>query len=94
MSDDPIASRTVGDYPEHDKLLEVSNQSQAIYDFLTWLEDERNTCLIEGDVGSDHYVWADSQTVKNWLAEFFEIDLDKIETEKRAMLDALRATDD
>lgn len=78
-------------YPEHEKLAAISDQSQTIYDFLSWLDGEKGVVL-----GNDNFGYAegksyvpDGSQVKGWLAEFFEIDLDKIEAEKRAMLDEL-----
>jgi hypothetical protein len=50
------------------------------------------TCKGEGSceiTGLEHWV-AVPGTVNQKLAQFFEIDLTKIENEKRAMLDALR----
>ncbi len=78
-------------YSEHAKLAEVSDQSQAIYDFLSWL-GEKGIVL-----GNDNFGYAegmsyapDGQHVKDWLSEFFEIDLTKLEEEKRQMLAGYR----
>ena len=83
-------------YPEHDKLLAISAKSHAIYDFLSWLSDTQGVVL-----GNDNYGYAegmsyspDGSHVKDWMAEFFEIDLDKIEAEKRAMLASLWEAND
>lgn len=107
------------DYPEHDRLRVVSEQSQAIGDFLEamsaegWnlmrletLYDERDCPLcIDGKrrgvdcrrcsgtglvrVEVEEYVGYRGST-NRMLANHFGIDLNKIEDEKRAMLDALR----
>lgn len=97
---------TEKDYPEHQKLQAVKDKSQAIYDFIEWLNQKgyhicEKVNTIENEVGK-----LDDDEKENWkigwdwmqanlpmektLAEFFGIDLNKIENEKRAMLDLLR----
>lgn len=92
-------------YPEHEKLRAVAPQSQIVGTFLDWLRDEKGislavkhehneSCLEErrwnrcGHSAGD-YLPAFAST-RNLLAEFFEIDEEKIENEKRAMLAELR----
>lgn len=72
-------------YPEHEKLSAVREQSQAIGEFL----DTSGYTLCEWhDEGAEFYpVHASIERV---LAAYFDINLDEIETEKRQMLDALR----
>jgi hypothetical protein len=67
---------------------ELDRQSQAIEDgahkiaeFLDWLESEGYV------IHEDHDRYADP---KKLLADFFGIDLNKIETEKLALLDYIR----
>ena len=85
----------MNDYPEHDKLRAISGKSQAIGEFLDWLGAEKHWFLAEWDgikrADGDERAWPASYSITKLLAEFFEIDLDKIEAEKRAMLEALRA---
>lgn len=81
-------------YPEHEKLAEIKDISQSIGEFLEWLTDhdydighwiyredllfpEHEFCLFHGDK-------------QDLLAEFFEIDRDKLEDEKIAMLEEMR----
>ncbi|MDA4133857.1 MAG: hypothetical protein OK454_12150 [Thaumarchaeota archaeon] len=71
-------------YPEHEKLKGVQEESQAIGEFL--------------DLGPytlcEHYTihWIPvRKSIPEILADYFEIDLKKIEAEKRAMLDEMRA---
>lgn len=64
------------DYPEHDKLIKIADKSQAIGEFMSWLEDEKGFVI--------------SDTV-DLLAEYFEIDLKKIEEEKNTMIEELRS---
>jgi hypothetical protein len=76
-------------YPEHRKLKAVVDRSQTIGEFLDWLE-EKGLWLanmdVEGPRMSPYYY-----KKENILAEFFGIDLKKIEKEKLAMLEELRA---
>ena len=41
-------------YPEHEKLLKVSELSQSIGEFLQWLSDDQNVWLAKHDVKSDN----------------------------------------
>ena len=67
-------------YPEHIKLDEVKEQSQVCGEFYEWLEKK-------------HIIRPrNSKPIERLLAEFFEIDLDKLEREKRDMLEDLRRT--
>jgi hypothetical protein len=83
------------DYPEHDKLSAVKDKSQAIGEFLEWLDYEKNyricsLCENDDPWRSEEYVPIFT-TNEKLLAEFFCIDLNKLEQEKRKMLDELRA---
>lgn len=71
------------DYPEHEKLRAIRDQSQKAGEFLEWLQAEKGVSLMVGDFPLQ-------TTTTRLLAEFFEIDLDKIEDEKRTMLEVLR----
>lgn len=77
------------DYPEHAKLAAVADQSQAIGEFLegggfilaeyvTFEGHDRATLVPVG------------RSINDILAAYFDIDLAKIEAEKRAMLASLR----
>ena len=63
-------------FPEHDKLHKIRSQSQLIGEFLEWLSYSKGISL--------------GTPVHDLLAEFFEIDLKKLEAEKRAMLWSIR----
>jgi hypothetical protein len=144
----------LNDYPEHDKLHKIHEQSQAIGEFLEWLQWEKKWQIIENvgywdwaepinvfrrgerygpptpkgatgyrwvrrcsgqgvdhnrdhgcieqphwcydnpyDYGHYRMLYVDVRprgSTNEWLAEFFEIDLDKIEKEKRAMIESMR----
>lgn len=101
---------------ECDKMLEVSPKSQAIGEFIDWLQTEKgwvfakkhghsDGCRTLGDAGPNgdlpratiqicglrtgEYI-PTSFRIEELLAEFFGIDLAKVETEKRAMLEEAR----
>jgi len=127
-------------YPEHEKLSKVQDQSQAIGEFLEWLETTKSARLLTwhesetdevctgdlvlgcedgyktragrkftiggardgvgvpcdvcrgtGKVTCHEKGYVPVGSARDLLAEFFEIDQDKLEQEKRAMLDSLRA---
>ena len=103
-----IASR----YPECDKLAAVSERSQAIGEFLEWLEssavgpDKRPVFLAyyplitHSNDGTtlkkrDQYVSVRpaclNASIERLLAQFFEIDMDKVERERRKILEDLRS---
>jgi hypothetical protein len=79
------------EYPEHEKLNAVKAKSQAIGEFLEWLQHERFqrvTLCLEADDEEEFYPF--HYSTEHLLAEFFKIDLNKIEAEKRAMLETMR----
>jgi hypothetical protein len=85
-------------YPEHEKLKAVSDTSQAIGEFLQWCE-EQGWHLAEYDsmaeslgvFSDDHQLWPIRLGIEDILARYFDIDRDRLEAEKRAMLDEIRS---
>lgn len=77
-------------WPEHIKLTAISDQSQACYDFIDWLETEKGyrLCYVPRNSNTHEPI---QHSMRGLLAEFFEIDMDKVEAEKRAMIEALRS---
>jgi hypothetical protein len=73
--------------PECEKLVKVAKDSQKIGDFLEWLFGEKNYTL--GKWHGD-YLRPVHERIEELLAEYFGIDLSKVETERREMLKALR----
>ncbi len=73
--------------PELDKMRAVKDKSQAIGEFIDWLRQD-NCDICEMD-DNGHYLPI-YQSIEKWLAEYFEIDLNKCEEERRAILDAIR----
>jgi len=73
-------------YPQHEKLDAVKDLSQAIADFLDWLNSEKGIFLASyGNIDSN-WLTPDITAKDRLLAEYFGIDLDALEAEKRAML--------
>lgn len=80
----------MSEYPEHDKLTLVKEASQSIGQFLDWLLNEQGRCIASYD-RHDEVLEVDYRSIEDWLARYFDIDRDKLEEEKRDMLDKLRA---
>jgi hypothetical protein len=83
--------------PELDKMKSVNEKSQAIGEFLDLFLPEKGIRLMrleqpQGDetIEECRYVPV-NQSVEKLLAEYFEIDLNKCEKERRAILEHIRA---
>jgi hypothetical protein len=73
--------------PECDKMLAIAEQSQRIGEFLDWLPTIGvRLCDRNGDF------YPQGLSTQSLLALFFEIDLNKVEQEKRALLEWMRET--
>ncbi len=78
-------------YPEHEKLEKIRDKSQLIGEFLEWLNEEQHLFICEEDTGSYENAFVlFSFSNEVLLARYFDIDLDKLEQEKRQMLKELR----
>ncbi len=75
-------------YPECGKMAAVKDQSQAIGEFLDWFINEKKVEL--GIRNHNGFLIQFHPSYERLLAEYFDIDLDKAEEEKRQMLDKLR----
>lgn len=88
-------------YPECEKLHAVHEESQKIGEFLTWLKSKVELATWEENEDDDtnaympellypaHKYGGDYGT-QLLLAEYFGIDLDKVEEERRQILEELR----
>lgn len=75
------------EYPEHEKLKRVAGAADTIGNFLGWLQSTGTfLARYRGDVLVPIYATPPTRL----LAEYFEIDLDKLEKEKEHMLQTLR----
>ena len=77
-------------YPEHEKMHAVKDESQKLGTFLDWMFNERNWDLCYVNDDADYQLVEDGHQIQKILAEYFDIDLSKIEEEKQAMLEDLR----
>jgi len=78
-------------YPEHDKMHLIKDKSQAIGEFLEWLEGSKGIVLAEYPEKNPDNLFPVYAPSEKLLAEFFDIDLQKIGEEKDAMLEEMRA---
>jgi hypothetical protein len=78
-------------YPEHEKLHAVKHRSQAIGEFLEWAGEKGwHLAFYPEDPNYEAEMRWVPKTVDAMLAEYYGIDLDVIEDEKRAMLKQIR----
>jgi len=75
-------------YSEHERLHAVKEQSQRLGEFLDWLgENGYFVCEFAENYGE----YAPTSTrIEQILADYFDVDLDAIEREKREMIAELR----
>lgn len=73
--------------PECEKLSKISEESQKIKNFIEWLR-ENGMEICTDDV--DGYYPAYNGATEQLLAKYFEIDLNKVEDERREFLKWMR----
>lgn len=74
--------------PECDKLHAIKEKSQAVGEFLEWLCQTKGVFLVSfGEDGEKMCYFQYNR--EQLLAEFFEIDLNKVEEERQAILEEL-----
>lgn len=87
------AKRDAEKYPMCEKLSSVREESQKIGEFLDWLSEREPRivlCVSEWHCGrqlNDYYPAGIS--INKLLMEYFEIDENKLEAERRSILDGL-----
>lgn len=76
---------------ECEKLRLAAPDSQKLGEFLDWLREEKDFRLCE-DIGDrNHVVYSPvSVRLEDLLAEYFKIDLNKVEKERQGLLAALQ----
>ncbi len=80
---------------EVEKLRNIGDDSQRIGEFLEWLQGERKLVIAEWLKRGQSEYWDEQlvpagTTINGLLAEFYDIDLAKLDEEKLAMLDKIR----
>lgn len=82
-------------YPVSEKLRMVSDRSNEIGGFLEWLSFEKDISLVILEEGENFTDWKHvSQTTQQLLAEYFEIDLDELDKERRHMFAVQRVNNE
>ena len=77
--------------PECEKMAAIQETSQAIGDFIDWLQTEgMHICVCPRASGDDEF-WPITQSIEQLLALYFKIDLKKVDQEKRALLEYYRS---
>lgn len=86
----------MGEYPEHDKMAKVREQSQACGEFLEWLGEQGYQVgeFVLFDGYSEEQFVPIYRPMDELLAGFFGIDLKLIEQEKQAMLRSFQEAND
>lgn len=84
-----MATITVAEvaYPEHERMAAVAETSQAIGEFLEWLE-EQGLVICEPSAYATMPWQPARRQITDLLAAYYGLDLKKIEAEKRTMLAA------
>lgn len=77
----------MSNYPEHEKLKALQGANQIVGNFIEWLGEAGYVIAKYDDIGD---LWSANRSIDRLLAEHFEIDLDKLEEEKVAMLEEIR----
>lgn len=76
----------MSEYPEHDKLSEVAEYSQEVGRFLDEFLPSKGYVLSYVPEQYDHTLVPVQRTITSLLAEFYGVDLDRLEQEKREMI--------
>lgn len=72
---------------EIEKVRAVRERSQTIGAFLEWLQSKE---YVIASWGADDKLYPVRDSIEQLLAQYFDIDLKKLEKEKRALLDEIR----
>jgi len=91
------------DTTEIEKMEKIADKSQVIGEFIEWLQGPKGLTVCrqitqeeiyeedcEDDYDPGDYL-PQHQTIESLLAEYFDIDLKKVEEEKQAILNEIRA---
>lgn len=81
-------------YPEHTRLHAVKDKAQVVGEFIEWMHEQGVVFCQFSEHGTQHFESHEqlyNRPIEEIVARFFEIDRDKLEQEKRAMLEDLRS---
>ena len=77
------------------KLIAVKGNSQTIGEFLEWLQGKGYVLSFWQDYGEEPHSWSEltplRKSSEQLLAEYFDVNLDKVEQERKALLEKLRS---
>jgi hypothetical protein len=78
--------------PNCEKAHQVHDQSQAIGEFIEWLQDEKGILLAQWEKGrvAVQRLMPAHKDIQRLLAEFFDIDYDEMQQEKDRLLEYVR----
>ena len=80
------------DAPECERMVAVAPESQKIGEFLDWLNEQgiHLASYVDDGVHVDEVLMVHGERYESLLARYFEIDLEKVEQERRAILASLQ----
>ena len=79
--------------PECEKLNKVADQYRVIGEFLEWLQVERRVALCKREQADQFGEYRRIRTpTSELLAEYFNVDLKKVDEERRALVEHIRST--
>lgn len=83
-------------YPECTKMDQVSDESQRIGEFIEWLQEKGYILARYEEVEgySNPQLIPSPAPIERLLADYFGIDLDKVDQEQREILKVIRAAND
>lgn len=84
----------MSEYPEHDKMQAAMPAAQVVGDFLEWLTEVEPIHILARYEGTPPRLEPSPVGIEDLLYEYFGIDRDKIEAEKRQMLERVRTDQD
>lgn len=79
--------------PALDRMVAVRDRSQVCGEFLEWLQGRYTLCRLPTPIRlrKNRYYRPARINIEELLADFFGVDLDEIEKERRMLLEVLRA---
>lgn len=82
------------EYPEHEKLTALGDEREHVQDFLDWLYDVLGARIVDGRdreiERTEKLSFPGADVRARLMAEFFGINLDVLDAEKKLMLDLIR----
>lgn len=78
-------------YPELEKVKVTHQDSQKITEFIEWLNGQNIELCSFNESGRKEIYWPVQIDMEKLLADYFEIDLVKVENERRALLESIQS---